>query len=885
MPLHFDNIYDFIVDLIHFEGRGPLDATTIEFRRRGFTLRRLRSIYHELLSLVEVQKSSGSINDRLAWKLLSAYVSIDKEGVSLSMDLSVARERAVQNVRIENDIDLDAAVRRARKVENRVVECIRKICEMCVYGEQFDFNSNFLFEYFCDKNILMLLVEMFAFESSSKGENQFAYVTCSSLVKSQILQSLSMMINNVHNPTSIYYLLSNNYLNTLIQSFHPLNRFTSSALDEMVPMYVTLLKNLALKLRDHPHLIEFLSIPSSESVSVGESAEYIFPLFSAAVSIAMSKYARTDSFGHITALSIVVNLCQTSSDLVVGMIEDDVLSQQSLFDHLCREVLSWCSRAQIDIINYDKNRNLCQKLEGNLMDLQDKLQFLNDLLMCGIKQLNVRLCEHILRRVIYGYIIPQLCNSRDQLVASQSIAISLHTAKMHVSVMFLTQIFAVVQYKPLLKMVVVSALHGLTPDLNQCHTGSNEFDLTSQLHEIVKSNHQNDSKNEAKHFKENQCRLIILDIISCNLGEVLFISVSNLMCCVLQNELIDIEFLQQVMKLLPLKESNGDGLDIEVSLSLHFKRNDNSLDSCSQKYVEFLTLTYLSKVSHLFWDDPDKFCFWWKTSPLVSSLVSSRSFYTSRLKELRDDSQISLIFLDLFQTETYEYYRKDDNQDICSNRSLSKTTLPFVDCSYFTRKKQCDMVLTDIDKARFYISMLLFFRSICERIMSLRANIEARLYRNESKVWSTLTDEAINDDIESIGALGSYPQKGQDLNLSGRTCFLCYIQQAENGIEENNNCSADCVITPQTYLILVIDPSVIFAVLPYEESESGNILFVSPMSHILTTVADGIWLYIAKRPISSRLAILSGDGSFKGKIKRCIEEYKAYFHKANNVFV
>ena len=890
MPLVYDAIYDFILDLISFEGQGPLDATSIEFRKRGFTLRRLRSTYEELLSLIEAKESGRGNNDRLAWKLLSAYVSVDKEGVSLSMDLSVARERAVQNISVEDDISLDAAIRRAKVIEGRLIECIRKICEMCVYGEQFDFNCNFLFEYFCDKNMLMLLVELFAFDSSPQ-QNRFESVVCSSLVKSQILQSLSMMINNVQDPTSIYYLLSNNYLNHLIQSFHPLDRFTSSALDEIVPMYVSLLKSLALKLRDHPHLVEFLIVPSSD-----KNNTYSFPLFSAAISVAMSRYAKSDAFGHITALSIVVNLCQIPSDVVLHMIEDNTSSQQSLFDHLCRELLFWCNKAQLNIMNIAVDSSKTKTLEAELLDLQDKLQFIDDLLLCGIGQLNVRLCEHILRRIVHGYIIPQFCIVKGDTFFSLGKTMpikSLSVAKMHVSALFLTQVFTVIKYKPLLKMVAVSILHKLSPDLSQCDADPNYSYLTSKLHDVARIDYRDKDSYEMKNFMDNPFRRKLLESISCGMDETLFVSVSILLCSVIQSNSLDAEFLSS-MQIIPSKGDYSDGLDIEKSLSKIFLPSGININlqyfhsTNSIYYAGRLVVTYLSIVSYELWEDPDAFIFWWTKSSLVRSLVKSRSLYTCILKDTRDNNDIPSIILDLFQAEVYEQYSKSQsNQSKIFSQGLIKSKLLNPSCCYFKCSNTTDVVQTKIDRARYFIRMVLYFRSFCERIMTLRAQVEARLQKDETKIWNTLTTENINDSIELVGALGSILQVGQDINLSGRTCFLCYIQQPVYEEGDGNRCdnaSTSTATTPQKYLILVIDPSVIFAVQPHDDTESsGKIVFVVPMSHILATVTDGIWLYIARRPLGEKSTILRGDGSFKGNNKSIISKLSLKIH--TNVYI
>merc|ERR1719443_2480214 len=61
-------------------------------------------------------------------------------------------------------------------------------------------------------------------------------------VKVQLLQTLSMLVQNIKNDTSLYYLLSNNYVNQLIQT--PMD----FADEEIIAYYITLLKSLSMLL-------------------------------------------------------------------------------------------------------------------------------------------------------------------------------------------------------------------------------------------------------------------------------------------------------------------------------------------------------------------------------------------------------------------------------------------------------------------------------------------------------------------------------------------------------------------------------------------------------------------------------------------------------------
>ena len=72
-----------------------------------------------------------------------------------------------------------------------VVEILRMIAEMVVYG---DSKSEMLFDFFCEKNMLALFLEIMWSEGG-----------CPICVHVQILQTLGILVNSVRNDTSLYY--------------------------------------------------------------------------------------------------------------------------------------------------------------------------------------------------------------------------------------------------------------------------------------------------------------------------------------------------------------------------------------------------------------------------------------------------------------------------------------------------------------------------------------------------------------------------------------------------------------------------------------------------------------------------------------------------------
>lgn len=110
--------------------------------------------------------------------------------------------------------------------QDRVVEILRSIAELMIWGDQHDEK---FFLYFCEKGILRFFLDILNQNPSSK-------------IKIQILQTLSILVQNISNDRSLFYLLSNNFVNDLI-----VHGFDFGD-DSLVDHYMAFLKTLSLKL-------------------------------------------------------------------------------------------------------------------------------------------------------------------------------------------------------------------------------------------------------------------------------------------------------------------------------------------------------------------------------------------------------------------------------------------------------------------------------------------------------------------------------------------------------------------------------------------------------------------------------------------------------------
>ncbi|CAG5089312.1 Oidioi.mRNA.OKI2018_I69.PAR.g12170.t1.cds [Oikopleura dioica] len=107
-----------------------------------------------------------------------------------------------------------------------VVETLRSISEILIWGDQ---NDSSVFEFFLEKNMFQFFINLL---NSDPGSH----------VCIQLLQTLNILFENLRHETSLFYLLSNNHVNTILVS-----RFDFED-EELLAYYISFLKTLSLRL-------------------------------------------------------------------------------------------------------------------------------------------------------------------------------------------------------------------------------------------------------------------------------------------------------------------------------------------------------------------------------------------------------------------------------------------------------------------------------------------------------------------------------------------------------------------------------------------------------------------------------------------------------------
>lgn len=134
-----------------------------------------------------------------------------------------------------------------------VVETLRSIAELMIWGDQHDPR---FFDYFAENNLLHHFIKFLEQKGNRQGD-----------VAKQVLQTLSILIQNIRSTTAIFYLFSNNMVNEIVAM-----RFDFED-DEVLGYFINLLKTISLKF--NASTVQFFFHDDGETSS--------FPLYTEAV--------------------------------------------------------------------------------------------------------------------------------------------------------------------------------------------------------------------------------------------------------------------------------------------------------------------------------------------------------------------------------------------------------------------------------------------------------------------------------------------------------------------------------------------------------------------------------------------------------------------------
>lgn len=385
-----------------------------------------------------------------------------------------------------------------------------------------------LFDLFMERNVLPFMVDLVLGTLFVSMDDNSTKLLPPLSVATQAIQSISILIQNVSQVTSLYLLLSNDHMNRLtqqlplqnyaaaeryaqIQQSSPKNMhtFASPALTEFTTHFVTLLKSLAMRVT--PETLQFFLQYHAERLQ--------FPLYDRALEFCAAHH---DSFVRTSAMNICLNLLR----LTTVEDDDDECSSSSNSDPpalptgvLHTSHLPWSDRLQMaqyaclprrvepliapiftklaerwnaleehfrDVPPESSNSSTTFKasivkhqvcvdrwlsqLKNQADQLNDELLYLQDIFQVGLASLNEQLIEMMLATFVYPLQLQPLLLYCKRVEFDEKDISAAHWAPAQAALFTAAACFYFLEHPALLKLLWVALFHPLSPDATSVPT-------------------------------------------------------------------------------------------------------------------------------------------------------------------------------------------------------------------------------------------------------------------------------------------------------------------------------------------------------------------------------------------------------------------------------
>lgn len=311
----------------------------------------------------------------------------------------------LQKVQIVNDVNKDF-----------VIEALRSIAELLTYGDQHD--SSF-FEFFMEKQVMGEFIRILKISKT---------VT----VSLQLLQTISILIQNLRREHAIYYMFSNEHVNYLITySFDFRN-------EELLSYYISFLRAISGKL--NKNTISLLVKTQDEEV-------VSFPLYVEAIRFAFHE----ESMVRTAVRAITLNVYHVGDEFVNKFIAS--APQSDYFSNLVSFFRDQC--INLSKLFSERPKNPCSESVSAILakvdEIEDNLYYFSDVISAGIPVVGSLITDNILQLLILPLLFPAL-----QIDADSNLKIGAVT-----SLYLLCCILRIVKIKDLANTMAAALLYPL----------------------------------------------------------------------------------------------------------------------------------------------------------------------------------------------------------------------------------------------------------------------------------------------------------------------------------------------------------------------------------------------------------------------------------------
>ncbi|KAL1198210.1 Protein TRANSPARENT TESTA 9 [Cardamine amara subsp. amara] len=254
-----------------------------------------------------------------------------------------------------------------------VVEALRSIAEILTYGDQHDPS---FFEFFMEKQVMGEFVRILR-------------VSKTVTVSVQLLQTMSIMIQNLKSEQAIYYLFSNEYVNYLITYTFDFQH------EELLSYYISFLRAVSGKL--NKHTISLL-LKTENDVVVS------FPLYVEGIQFAFHEENMIRTAVRALTLNVYHVGDESVNDYVVSPPHTEYFSKLvSFFQKQCMD-LSEMVLNTLKSPSPDSGGKLFSAVDG----IEDTLYYFSDVISAGIPDIGRLITDHILQHLTIPLLLPSL---------------------------------------------------------------------------------------------------------------------------------------------------------------------------------------------------------------------------------------------------------------------------------------------------------------------------------------------------------------------------------------------------------------------------------------------------------------------------------------------
>ncbi|PIK39254.1 hypothetical protein BSL78_23896, partial [Apostichopus japonicus] len=322
-----------------------------------------------------------------------------------------------------------------------LVETLRSISEILIWGDQ---NDSSVFDFFLEKNMLLFFLKILRQKTGK-------YICV------QLLQTLNILFENIRNETSLYYLLSNNHVNSII-----VHKFDFSD-EEVLAYYISFLKTLSFKL--NVHTIHFFYNEHTND----------FALYTEAIKF----FNHSESMVRIAVRTLTLNVYKVQDNAMLTYIRNKTAVPyfSNLVWFIGNNVLNLNTAVKHDVDHRSKNR-----LETLIAEHLDHLHYVNDILSIDNEYLNDVLTEHMLNRLLVPLYVDSLTRKRAYGLAEDHP----HICQI-LSLFLLSQVFLIMMHPPLVSTLAKIIFEGSEETLAQLPIDTSG--ITNDKHVLTAKEH------------------------------------------------------------------------------------------------------------------------------------------------------------------------------------------------------------------------------------------------------------------------------------------------------------------------------------------------------------------------------------------------------------